>query len=57
MKKSSPSPAKLKVRRETLRALADSELGRALGGDNAVPDTGKEACHAAAVVIPPLPTK
>jgi hypothetical protein len=55
MKKS--SPAKLKLRRETLRALADIELARALGGDGVVPDTGKEACHAAAVVIPPPPTK
>ena len=55
MKKS--TPAKLKVRRETLRALAEIELARALGGDGAVPETGKEVCHAAAIVIPPLPTK
>jgi hypothetical protein len=46
-------PAKLKVRRETLRALADIELARAAGGDEAVPETGKELCHAAAIVIPP----
>jgi hypothetical protein len=51
-----PSPAKLKVRRETLRILAEIELARALGGDGAVPETGKELCHAAAVVIPPPTT-
>jgi hypothetical protein len=56
MKKS--NLAKLKVRRETLRALADVELGRVLGGGDAlVPETGKEVCHAAAVVIPPPATK
>jgi hypothetical protein len=38
--------AKLKVRRETLRALADIELARVLGGDGATPpETGKELCH------------
>ena len=54
MKKS--NPAQLKVRRETLRALADIELARALGGDDVVPETGKEVCHAAAVIIPPPTT-
>ena len=56
MKKS--TPAKLKVRRETLRALADVELGRVLGGEEALmPDTGKEVCHAATVIIPAPATK
>ncbi len=40
-----PNAAKLKVRRETLRALADVELARVLGGDGvAPPETGKEMC-------------
>jgi hypothetical protein len=47
------NPAKLKVRRETLRALADVELARARGGDDAVAETGKELCTAAAVINPP----
>lgn len=55
MKKS--NAAKLKVRRETLRALADIELARALGGDDAVPETGKELCHVTAVVLPAPATK
>lgn len=54
MKKS--NPAKLKVCRETLRALADIELARARGGDGAaVAETGKEMCTKAAVATNPPP--
>jgi hypothetical protein len=48
MKKSTP---KLKLQRETLRALIDLELRHAVGGDPAllVVDTGKEVCTTLAV--------
>jgi hypothetical protein len=39
------TPIKLKLRRETLRALASPDLVRAVGGDQiALADTGAEMC-------------
>ena len=48
------SPPKLKLRRETLRALASLDLTRAAGGDSALlADTGAEMCTHQAVLKPP----
>jgi hypothetical protein len=48
------SPPKLKLRRETLRALAILDLTRAVGGDPAlVADTGAEMCTNQAAPKPP----
>lgn len=48
------TPIKLKLRRETLRALASQDLLRAVGGDQAaLADTGAKMCTDQAVPKPP----
>jgi hypothetical protein len=49
------TPIKLKLRRETLRALASSDLTRVVGGDQApLADTGREMCTSLVAPTPPL---
>jgi hypothetical protein len=55
MKRSAKNPAKLTIRRETLRVLASIELGRVVGGQPAMAGESEGSCpaHAAIAVIAP----
>jgi hypothetical protein len=49
------TPIKLKLRRETLRALASPDLTRVIGGDQAqLADTGAEMCTSRGAPKSPL---
>jgi hypothetical protein len=50
-----PSPTKLTVRRETLRALAGIELTRVVGGDAALAKTDSCAAVCPGAIIAPPP--
>jgi len=48
------TPPKLKLRRETVRALASLDLTRVVGGDpELVDDTGAEMCTRQTALTPP----